>query len=48
MLRYKHTTLEDLPKIAEWIAADPAHKHVFKAEDFVVLQQVNIVRLQAL
>ena len=37
MLRYKHTTLEDLPKIAEWIAADPAHKHVFKAEDFILI-----------
>lgn len=37
MLRYKHTTLEDIPKIGEWIATDPAHVGIFKAEDFILL-----------
>ena len=37
MLHYKQTTLDDLPKIAEWIAADPAHAGVMKAEDFVLI-----------
>lgn len=37
MLHYKHTAVEDIPKIAEWVAADPAHKDIMKAEDFVLI-----------
>jgi hypothetical protein len=39
MLKYRHTSIEDLPKIAEWIAADPSHKDTFKAEDFVLVEE---------
>jgi hypothetical protein len=37
MLKYRHTTVEDLPKIEEWIAADPAHAGVMKGTDFVLI-----------
>jgi len=37
MLKYRHTTAEDLPKIEEWIAADAAHAGVMKGSDFVLL-----------
>lgn len=37
MLKYRHTTLEDLPRIEEWIAADPSHRNVMKASDFVLI-----------
>ena len=37
MLKYVHPTTNDIPKIAEWIAADPAHRDIMKAEDFVLL-----------
>lgn len=41
MLKYVHPTAEDIPKIAEWIAADTAHAGVMKAEDFVLLPDEN-------
>jgi hypothetical protein len=37
MLKYRHTTVDDLPKIEEWIAADPAHAGVMKGSDFVLI-----------
>jgi hypothetical protein len=37
MLKYRHTTADDLSKIEEWIAADPAHAGVMKGADFVLV-----------
>lgn len=37
MLTYRHTTLEDLPKIDEWVAADPSHVGVMTGTDFILL-----------
>lgn len=37
MLRYKHPTSEDLPKLNEWVAADAAHKDQFRGDHFVLL-----------
>jgi hypothetical protein len=37
MLKYRHTTLDDAPKIDEWIAADPAHADVMKSSDFILI-----------
>lgn len=37
MLKYRHTTVEDLPQIEQWIAADPAHASVMKGSDFVLI-----------
>jgi len=36
LLKYRHTTNEDIPKIEEWMAADPFHAGVMKASDFVL------------
>jgi hypothetical protein len=37
MLKYRHTTVDDLHRIGEWVAADPAHAGVMKGSDFVLL-----------
>lgn len=41
MLKYRHTTVEDIPKIDEWIAADPVHKDVMTGADFVLVPDEN-------
>ena len=41
MLKYRHTTLEDVPKIEEWIALDPAHAGKMTAADFVLLPDAD-------
>jgi len=41
MLTYRHTSIEDLPKIEEWISKDPSHAGVMKGSDFVLLPDEN-------
>lgn len=41
MLRYRHPTSEDLPKLNEWVAADPAHRDLFKGDHFVLLPDAD-------
>ena len=41
MLKYRHTTVEDLPQIEEWIAADSAHAGVMKGSDFVLIPDAD-------
>ena len=41
MLKYRHTTIDDLPKIEEWIAADPAHAGTMKGSDFVLIPNAD-------
>lgn len=36
MLKYRHTTIEDVPKLNEWVAADPIHKDLFTGEHFIL------------
>lgn len=36
MLRYRHPTLEDIPKLNEWVAADPAHRDLFTGSHFIL------------
>lgn len=36
MLKYRHTSAEDLPKLNEWVAADPTHKDLFTGEHFIL------------
>ena len=40
-MKYRHTTVEDVPKIGEWITADPSHAGVFKPEDFVLIPDAD-------
>ena len=42
MLKYRHTTIEDLPQIEEWIAADPAHAGTMKGSDFVLIPNAQV------
>lgn len=36
MLKYRHPTAEDIPKLNKWVAADPVHKDTMKGSDFVL------------
>jgi hypothetical protein len=36
VLKYRHTTEADLPKIEAWMQLDPAHKDTMKPGDFVL------------
>ena len=38
MLKYRHTTPEDIPKIDEWVSVDPVHKDTMKGSDFVLAE----------
>ena len=41
MLKYRHPTAENIPKIDEWVAVDPVHAGVMKGSDFVLQADEN-------
>jgi len=36
MLKYRHTTQEDVANLDQWVAADPAHRDLIKGDYFVL------------
>lgn len=41
MLKYRKTTVEDIPKLNAWVRADPAHRDQFTGSHFVLMPDLE-------